>query len=219
MTILTIEYNINTYNFPQHLTKLVDKVEVFFLLPECHSRYCLVISEMENIILLINILKWLLICMTICPCGMLVWKILRRKNLHTLFNLSMCFFFILTGSIFPVVINEYAGLLNGLILHPDVPSPERCHVLHVCRMVVMQGGKVFNFNLWFRYIIIQFSHYGLGLSHSFSSGGTKQWTLKFTYFTLLLFYTGAACFNNIIKTYDVGMMKHIVKGRICLLLR
>ena len=92
-------------------------------------------------------------------------------------------------------------------------------MLFLYRMVIGQSFKVFFLNLIYRYIIIRFSHYGLGLSHSFSQGGTKHRVLKFTYFTFLFSYVGIAAFNNCIKSYKEEMMENIVKGRICLLLR
>ena len=150
--------------------------------------------------------------------GMLVWKILRRKSLHTLFNLSMCFFFSFTGTIFPFMINEYADLLTDMIRHPDVPQPARCQIIYICRMVTLQVIKVFLMNVTFRYIIVRFCHYGLGLSNSFSTGGTQHWVLRVSYITVLLAFVIKAMVNNVVTTYKQGM-ESFVKGRICLLLR
>ena len=111
-----------------------------------------VMLDMENIILFTLIFKWILICATVLSCSTLLWKILKRKTLHTIFNLGMCFFFFITGSIFPFLINEYISLLNETIIHPDIPSPERCHKLFLYRMLIGQGFKVFLLNLIYRYI-------------------------------------------------------------------
>ena len=70
-----------------------------------------------------------------------------------------------------------------------------------------------------RYIIIQFSYYGLGLSNSFSHGGTRHWLLRVTYFIILFTYMGVASFNHCIKSYRVDLLENVVKGRICLLMR
>ena len=174
---------------------------------------------MESITLILTVVKWLLICLTILMNSTLAWRILRKKSLHTLFNLSMCFYFIFTGIFFPIMIYNYGGLLNDMMIHPDVPSPERCQIIHICRAVSLQAMKVFLLNLGFRYIIIKFSHYGLGLSNSFSDRGTNHWILRVSYFTILLSYTIAGSINHIVKSYEEEMMEHIVKGRICLLLR
>ena len=174
---------------------------------------------MENVILLIKIVKWLLIFVTISTNSTLAWRILRKESLHSLFNLSMCFYFIFIGSIFPIMINEYGDLLTDMIMHPDVPNPQRCQIIYVCRMMSLQGFKVFMMNLMFRSIIIQFSHYGIGLSNSFSNGGTKHWILRVSYFAILLSFVSMGSGNVIVKSYKEEMMEHIVKGRICLLLR
>ena len=174
---------------------------------------------MELLIQFTNLIRLGLISMTIFSTSTLVWRILKRKALHTLFNLGWCFFFIITGTISPFIFNEYFGLLNDMILHPDQTYPERCQALYLYRMLSIQATKVILLNLIFRYIIIQFSHYGLGLSYSFANAGIKHWVLRFTYFTLLFTYVGVSSFNVVFKSYQVEMMEKIVKGRICLLMR
>ena len=139
--------------------------------------------------------KWILICITVISCCTLLWKISRRKSLHSLFNLGMCFFFFLTGTIFPFLITEYTNLLNNIIEAQAFPSPDNCHRLYLYRMLIVQGMKIFILNLVYRYIIIRFSHYGMGLSHSFLLGGTKHKLLKLTYFTFLLSYISVVFFN------------------------
>ena len=177
------------------------------------------LSDMNIFHIITSLCKWILICITVVPCITLLWKILRRKNLHTLFNLGMCLFFFIIVIIFPFLITEYTNLLKGMIEHSDIPSPESCHMLYLYRMLINQAIKVVLLNLVFRYIIIRFSHYGMGLSHSFSHGGTKHRVLKFTYFTFLLTYTAVGFFNACIKSYREEMMENIVKGRICMFLR
>ena len=177
------------------------------------------LSDMNIFHIITSLCKWILICITVVPCITLLWKILRRKNLHTLFNLGMCLFFFIIVIIFPFLITEYTNLLKGMIEHSDIPSPESCHMLYLYRMLINQAIKVFLLNLIFRYIIIRFSHYGQGLSHSFSHGGTNQRVLKITYFTFLLSYMVISFLPRCLKSFKGDGMERIVKGRICLLLR
>ena len=144
-------------------------------------------------------------------CGTLVWKIISRKSLNTLFNLGMCFFFFFPGSVFPFMIDEYANFLKEMIKQPDSPNPERCCILYLYRVLINQAMKVFIMNFLFRYIIIKFSHYGLGLSNSFSNGGRRPWFFKSTYFIFLLTYMGVSFFNLHIKSYKTSLMENIVK--------
>ena len=173
-----------------------------------------------NILIILTFLsKWILICVTVISCSTLLWKILRRKSLHSLFNLGMCFFFFLTGTIFPFLVTEYANLLSKMIKQEAFPSPDSCHRLYLYRMLIGQGMKVFFLNLIYRYIIIRFSHYGQGLSHSISHGGTNHRVLKITYFTFLLSYMVISFLPRCLKSFKGDGMERIVKGRICLLLR
>ena len=172
---------------------------------------------MNNLVLSINTFKWVLICLTSYSTSSLVWRILKRKSLHSVFNLGWCFYFVLTGSIFPFLMMEYASLLHHMILHPHASSPGICEAIYLCRVVFFQGLKVPFLNLVFRYTIIEFSHYGLGLHKSFSRTGMRHWSFRTIYFTSLLFYAGSSFTNNALISYQ-GMEK-TVKGRICLLLR
>jgi hypothetical protein len=70
-----------------------------------------------------------------------------------------------------------------------------------------------------RYIIIQFTHYGLGLSNGFSKGGTKNWILKVTYFMFLFTYMSFVLLPQLIKSYKGDLLEESVKGRMCLLKR
>ena len=67
----------------------------------------------------------------------------------------------------------------------------------------------------YRYIIIKYAHYGLGLSNGFSQGGTRYWILKATYFILLLSYISIALTPHLIKSYKGDLLEDHVKGRIC----
>ena len=70
-----------------------------------------------------------------------------------------------------------------------------------------------------RYIIIKYSHYSLGLSHSFSQRGNNKWILKVSYFIFLFTYMSSSLIPNFIKSYREGYLDNFVKGRICLLKR
>ena len=174
---------------------------------------------MEHQLILTSILKWVLISLTGFSTSSLVWRILKRKSLHTVFNLGWCFYFLIAGSVFPFMINEYISLLQEMILDPISPRPHRCQALYWSRVVAIQVSKVLFLNLCFRYVIIKFSHYSQGLSNSFSRAGIKDWMLSFTYFTSLFGLASAATINMVFKSSNVSKMEHIVKGRICLLLR
>ena len=102
-------------------------------------------------IFLLNGFKGILIFLTVMSNNTLAWKILQRKQLHTIFNLGMCFFFFLCGSIFPMVINEYGSLLSKMIQQPEVASPYNCHRLLLYRVLAVQSVKVFILNIICRY--------------------------------------------------------------------
>ena len=105
---------------------------------------------------------------------------------------------------------------QDMIFHPDSSIPGRCQAIYLYRLAILQATKVPFLNLLFRYIVIEFSHYGLGLSKSFSRTGMTHWVFRFIYFTGLFFYAGSAFTNHALKSFQ-GMEK-TVKGRICLLL-
>ena len=102
--------------------------------------------------ILINILKWILIFLSIVSNSTLAWKIWRRKNLHTIFNLSMCFFFLWSGTFSPFLIYEYGNLLVEMIKHPETSSPDICFKIVTYRMIICQALKVFIVNILFRWI-------------------------------------------------------------------
>ena len=160
-----------------------------------------------------------MICLTCYSTSSLVWRILKRRSLHSVFNLGWCFYFALAGIVFPFVIMEYFSLLQDMILQNQSSSPGRCETIYLLRFVLLQGLKVPFLNLVFRYIIIEFSHYGLGLYKSFSRTGMRHWSFRAIYFTGLLFYAGLAFANSVLKLKSSQGMEKIVKGRICLLLR
>ena len=72
---------------------------------------------------------------------------------------------------------------------------------------------------YIRYIIIKFSHYGLGLSNSFSKTGNRDWILKVTFFVFLFSYISFPVLSVLIKSYRGDFFESTVNGRICLLIR
>ena len=80
----------------------------------------------------------------------LVWKIWRRKELHTIFNLGMCFIFLWAGIFAPLTINEYGNLLENMLKNPDKACPDICHRLLLNRFFLIQASKVTLFNIMLR---------------------------------------------------------------------
>ena len=96
-------------------------------------------------------LKFVFIGFAVVSNGVLALKILNRKNLHTIFNLSICFFFTFSAITFPFTINEYGNLIEQ-ILGSEAPDVDSCRKLHILRMINMQGYKVFFLNIIFRFV-------------------------------------------------------------------
>ena len=69
----------------------------------------------------------------------------------------------------------------------------------------------------FRYIIVKFSHYGIGLSHSFSRGGNR--IQKISYFVLLFSLISTSLIPYMIKTFSAQFPDAFVKARLCVLQR
>ena len=102
------------------------------------------------IVLVVDVLKWILILTTVVSNNTLVWKIWTRKNLHTIFNLSMCFFFLWVGFFAPFLFYEYGNLLVEMINHPETSCPEICQKIVLLKFVNLQSFKVFITNIGFR---------------------------------------------------------------------
>jgi hypothetical protein len=98
----------------------------------------------------INLFKWILITVNVLTNSTLVWKIWRRKNLHTVFNLGMCFFFFWGGVFAPLMIFDYGNLLHVMIHDPETSHPDICHRIFLCRILIVQAHKVILVNIIFR---------------------------------------------------------------------
>lgn len=75
--------------------------------------------------------------------------------------------------------------------------------------------KVFLANLIFRYVIIKYSHYGMGVMGSIVD--TNGWIIKVLYFTLMLSYGLMAYLGYVLTFSTEETIKKSVKGKICLL--
>jgi hypothetical protein len=95
-------------------------------------------------------LKWMLILASVASNNTLVWKIWKRKSLHTIFNLSFCFYFFWSGMFGPFLFYEYGTLLDEMIKHPDTSCPTLCHRVLVYRILICQALKVFIINILYR---------------------------------------------------------------------
>ena len=100
--------------------------------------------------LTVNTLKWTLILFSGVTNGVLVWKILNRKHLHTIFNLSICFFFFWSGALFPFLINDYFNLLEARMQDPGAACLELCRQNFFVRMMLYQPYKIFILNIMYR---------------------------------------------------------------------
>ena len=99
---------------------------------------------------MINIVKWVLIALNVLVNNTLMWKILRRKSLHTIFNLGMCFFFFWSGFITPCMINDYGNLLQEMMVDPDTTHPDICLRIFQCRILLHQAMKIIFISIIFR---------------------------------------------------------------------
>ena len=100
--------------------------------------------------LAVNTIKLTLIFLSGVTNGVLVWKILNRKNLHTIFNLSICFFLSWSGALFPHLINNYIELLEARMKDPGAACLELCRQNFFIRMMLYQPYKIFILNIMYR---------------------------------------------------------------------
>ena len=98
----------------------------------------------------IQVLKWSLVLLAATSNQTLAWKLLTRPHLHTLFNLSMGFFFLWVGVFSPILFHEYGNLLTEMVDHPDTGVPELCLSVYMVSALIIQCVKVFMFNILFR---------------------------------------------------------------------
>ena len=98
----------------------------------------------------IDVVRWSLILISVVANLTLAWKIITRKYLHSIFNLSLTFFFICCGFGSPFLIYEHGNLLEEIISFPDMISSTTCHRLLLVKMILLQVIKVFIVNFLFR---------------------------------------------------------------------
>ena len=100
----------------------------------------------------IQVVKILIIFISIISNTTLAWKLWTRKNIHSVFNLGMCFFFLWSAAFSPFLVYEYAILAMQMMDNPDQPYPDTCSRLFLFKTLCFQASKVFLVNCIFRYI-------------------------------------------------------------------
>ena len=103
-----------------------------------------------SIVPAISSVKWMLILVSSFSNNTLVWKIVRRKHLQSVFNLSMCFYFLWSGVFAPLLIYEYGNLLEQMITLPGTSCPTICLRVTMFRVLSYQARKVFIINIVYR---------------------------------------------------------------------
>ena len=161
-----------------------------------------------------NMLQCVLSLFSLSVNCQLAWRIWRRKHLHSVFNLGYCYYFTLSGIISCFIFNEYGSLLTNLI-NSGKTSLGNCHRLGLLNVAADLVYKVFLANLIFRYVIIKYSHYGMGVMGSIVD--TNGWIIKVLYFTLMLSYGLMAYLGYVLTFSTEETIKKSVKGKICLL--
>ena len=104
-----------------------------------------------RIVVVVALLKWNLMVVTVIPSSVLAWKILRRKHLHSVFNLSMCFYFFWCSVFSPLLLYEYGNLLEGLVQQTVSRNQDLCDRILIYRCLIIQANKVFLINIVFRW--------------------------------------------------------------------
>ena len=155
-----------------------------------------------------------LILLCIAANFQLAWKIMVRKHLHTVFNLGYCYYFSLSGIISIFLVMEFRNLLSGII-EVGRTSLANCHRLTLLHVSAFLVYKVFLANILFRYVIIKYSHYGMGKTGSLAD--TNGWIIKLLYFTFLLSYGLMSFLSLLFKFFHQDTTNNSVKGKICLL--
>ena len=105
--------------------------------------------------LTINTIKWTLILFSATNV-VLAWKIFKRRNLHTIFNLSMCFYFLCCGALTPILIYNYFNLLDKKMRDPGAACLECCRQIFIIRKMLYQPFKVFIINILYRLVKMNF---------------------------------------------------------------
>ena len=88
----------------------------------------------------------------------LLLRLLRRKHLHTIFNLGHCLYFLMAGTVFPFIISDYFDMFLDYHEHFEAKEfdPYRillCQRSFLLRHIILQGSKVPQTNLIFRLVL------------------------------------------------------------------
>ena len=162
----------------------------------------------------VNVSKFILTLSSMVVNFQLAWRIGQRKQLHTVFNLGYCFYFTLSGIVSIFLFNEYENLLTSWI-ESDLPNIRNCNWFAIWHFSCYLVYKVFLANLIFRYVIIKYSHYGMGKKGSL--GDTNGWIIKLLYFIFLLSYGLMSYLGFLLKFAKTGTSLFLLKTKICML--
>ena len=163
---------------------------------------------------MVDMVKFSLIIFSLGVNTQLVSRILQRKHIHTVFNLGYCFYFTMSSCVSLVLFYEYGSLFSQL-LEFGLTELETCYRLGLARFIVHFVAKVFVVNLIFRYVIVKYSHYGMGKMGVLTD--INGWTIKVLYFTLLLSYGFMGYLGLLLIFIRKESTLKYVQGRICLL--
>ena len=102
---------------------------------------------------IIGLVKWSLMCLCLVSNTTLGWKIWKRKELRTIFNLGMCCYFLWASIFAPITIYNYGNMVQQMVQDPTIVSENICHRLLINRLMLNQAQKIILNNIIFRYTI------------------------------------------------------------------
>ena len=77
------------------------------------------------------------------------WRILQRRWIHSVFNLGICFYSLVAGMLFPIMVGDYITVFLDYSL-TDAELKTICSRLFVCRVFIWQLMKIPTVNCIFR---------------------------------------------------------------------
>ena len=103
----------------------------------------------------IDLVKWSLMSLCLLSNTTLGWKIWKRKELHTIFNLGMCCYFMWASIFAPLTIYGYGNLVQQMLQDPTTGSRNVCHGVLINRLMLNQAQKIILINIIYRYLIVK----------------------------------------------------------------
>ena len=95
-------------------------------------------------------LKWLLIFLSVTFNATLALKILRRRKLHSVFNLAMCFYFAWQVVLSPMMFYQYGEVIGSILSDRTNATSQDCHRLALTQLLNMQPIKAILLSIIFR---------------------------------------------------------------------